>query len=249
MSEWIPYATSDDPSTEVSIDVDFDGEREFQRSHPYLVTLAITKFATDGDGQPTDAAASEIFELEGRLEAAGEEHDAEPVCTVSRSGTYEIYSYAADAAAADGLKAAAAGTSLRVDVRVERDAAWTTYERYILRGEELEEARDADQIAQMDEAGEDLTRRYEIIFDCEVPAESVRAAMRALQSAGFSTSEEDEEFETVVEAGRTMLLTPQNLKAARAEIEGVITPLGGTYEGWGINPDDDELDEDEDDAG
>ena len=237
MSEWIPYATSDDPSLEVSIDVDFDGDDEFQKSHPYLVKITITRFATDGDAQPTEAAAEELYELEQRLEAACEEHDAESVCTVSGSGKYEIYLYAADAAAAAGLKEGARAGSLFVDVSAERDDEWKVYERYILRGDELEDARDSDQIAQMDEAGEDLSRPFDVIFDCAIPDGSVRAAIGALRSAGFETSEEDEVFDTVVQATRSMLLTLENLKRARDDIERVIAPLNGTYEGWGIEPD------------
>jgi hypothetical protein len=54
----------------------------------------------------------------------------------------------------------------------------------------------------------------------------------------------------VIEASRSMLVTPQNLKAARADILRAIAPFGGTYEGWGIDPDEegaDDLVEDDED--
>ncbi|HUN29500.1 MAG TPA: DUF695 domain-containing protein [Alphaproteobacteria bacterium] len=242
MSEWIPYATSDAPSLEVSIDVDFDGDDDFVTSHPYLIRISITGFATDGDGQPTEAAAEELFDLEQRLEAVCEEHDAESVCTISGSGKYEIYVYAAGAA--DTLKEALGGPSFSVEVSVERDDAWKAYERYILRGEELEDARDSDQVAQMDEAGEDLTQEFDVTFDCEVPEGSVGAARRALEAAGFDTP--GETYDGVIPATRTMLVTVENLKAARTQIQRAIAPFDGTYDGWGIDPDEDQYEEDED---
>jgi hypothetical protein len=237
MSEWIPYESSDDPSLEVSIDVDFDGDDEFQKSHPYLVKVTITRFATDDGGQPTEAVAEELFELEQRLEAACEENDAESACTVSGSGKYEIYIYAAGMEAAAALKEDVGTASFAIDVTVDRDDAWKAYGKYILRGDELEDARDADQIAQMDEAGEDLAEPFTVIFDCDVPEGKEDAAAHALVAAGFEINEEAYDSETVIEASRTMLVTTLNLKAARTDIARAIKPFGGSYEGWGIDPD------------
>ena len=246
MSEWITYESSDDPSLEVSIDVDFDGDDEFKKSHPFLIKMRITGFVTDEGGQPTESAAEELFELEQRLEGACEQNDAESVCTVSGSGKYEIYIYAAGAEAAVALKEDAGGASLSLDVTAERDDQWKAYERYILRGNELEDARDSDQIAQMDEAGEDLTQEYDVTFDCAVPDKSVKAALHALNEAGFDTP--SDVYDDVIPATRSMLLTVQNLKTARTQIERAIAPFSGTYEGWGIDPDGvDELDDDEND--
>lgn len=245
MSEWIPYETSDAPSLEVSIDVDFDGDNDFKKSHRYLIRVSITHFATDPAGQPTEGAAEELFDLEQRLETACEENDAESVCTVSGSGKYEIFIYAAGMEAAAALKEDAAAASFSIDVTVDRDDAWKAYDRYILRGEKLEDARDADQIAQMDEAGEDLTQEFDVTFDCEVSEESESAATRALNDAGFETP--PEVYDGVIPATRTMLVTVENLKAARTQIERAIAPFGGTYEGWGIDPDEDGADIDRDD--
>jgi hypothetical protein len=97
----------------------------------------------------------------------------------------------------------------------------------------------------MDEAGEDLTQAFDVIFDCEVPEGKEDAALRALAAAGFET--EEESYDGVVEASRAMLVTPENLKAARADIMRAITPLGGTYEGWGIDPTADEDEPDDED--
>ncbi|HEX8805627.1 MAG TPA: DUF695 domain-containing protein [Candidatus Aquilonibacter sp.] len=246
MADWIAYETSDTPSLEVSVDVDYDEDDTFRKAHPNLLIISASQFATDPDGQPTDGSAQALFSLEQQLEAICDEHDAATVCTVSGAGSYKIYVYAAGAEAADALRARVAGLQITVDVQSERDDAWTTYERYVLRGEELEEARDNDQIAQMDEAGEDLSAEFEVVFDCEIPEGKEDAALRALAAAGFDV--EEESYDGVVEASRSMLVTPENLKAARAEIVRAIAPLGGTYEGWGINPEtEDETEKDEED--
>ncbi|MGC2129363.1 MAG: DUF695 domain-containing protein [Candidatus Aquilonibacter sp.] len=245
MSEWIPYETGDAPSLEVSIDVDFDGDDDFKKAHPYLIRVSITHFATDGGEQPTEAAAEELFDLEQRLESACEENDAESVCTVSGSGKYEIFIYAAGMDAAAALKEDAATASFSIDVTVDRDDAWKAYDRYILRGEKLEDARDADQIAQMDEGGEDLTQEFDVTFDCEVSEGSENAASRALNEAGFETPREV--YDGVIPATRTMLVTVENLKSARTQIQRAIAPFSGTYEGWGIDPDEDEDEADDED--
>jgi hypothetical protein len=246
MADWIAYETSDTPSLEISVDVDFADDDSFRKTHPNLLTITASQFAIDPDGQPTDGSAQALFSLEQQLEAVCDEHDAAAACTVSGAGSYTIYAYAADTEAANALRARIAGLQIPVDVQSQRDDAWATYERYVLRGEELEEARDNDQIAQMDEAGEDLSEEFHVVFDCEIPEGKEDAALRALANAGFDT--EEESYDGVVEAGRTMLVTPENLKAARADIMRIIAPFGGTYEGWGIDPDagQEEPDDDED---
>jgi hypothetical protein len=245
MADWIPYETSDTPSLEVSVDVDFADDDAFRKAHPNLLTILASGFATDPDGQPTDANAQALFNLEQQLEAVCDEHDAAAVCTVSGAGSYTIYAYAAGGEAAPALQERVAGLQIGITIKSERDDAWATYERYVLRGEELEEARDNDQIAQMDEAGEDLTQEFDVLFDCEIPEGKEEAALEALRNAGFDT--EEESYDGVIEASRAMLVTPENLKAARADIVRVIKPLGGTYEGWGIDPDIDEDEPDDED--
>jgi hypothetical protein len=245
MADWIPYETSDTPSLEVSVDVDFADDDAFRKAHPNLLTILASGFATDPDGQPTDANAQALFNLEQQLEAVCDEHDAAAVCTVSGAGSYTIYAYAAGGEAAPALQERVAGLQIGITIKSERDDAWATYERYVLRGEELEEARDNDQIAQMDEASEDLTQEFDVLFDCEIPEGKEEAALEALRNAGFDT--EEESYDGVIEASRAMLVTPENLKAARADIVRVIKPLGGTYEGWGIDPDIDEDEPDDED--
>ena len=238
MADWIPYETSDTPSLEISIDVDFADDDTFRKAHPNLLTISASQFATASDGQPTDASAQALFSLEQQLEAVCDEHDAATVCTISGASSYKIYVYAAGTDAAAALRERVAGLQIAIDVQSTRDDAWTTYERYVLRGEELEEARDNDQIAQMDEGGEDLAQKFDVVFDCDIPEGKEAAVLQALRNAGFDT--EDESYDGVVEASRTMNVTLQNLKAARADIMRVIAPFGGTYEGWGIDPDADE---------
>jgi hypothetical protein len=245
MADWIAYETSDTPSLEISVDVDFADDDSFRKTHPNLLTITASQFATDPDGQPTDGSAQALFSLEQQFEAVCDEHDAAAVCTLSGAGSYTIYAYTAGTEAGDALRARIAGLQIAIDVESQRDDAWATYERYVLRGEELEEARDNDQIAQMDEAGEDLSEEFHVVFDCEIPEGKEDAALRALTDAGFDT--EEESYDGVVEASRTMLVTPENLKTARADIMRVIAPFGGTYEGWGIDPDADEDEPDDDD--
>jgi len=250
MADWIPYETSDNPSLEVSIDVDYADDDSFRKSHPYLLTVTASRFPTDDDGQPTDASAQALFALEQQLESVCDEHDAATVCTVSGTGTYEIYAYASGPDAGTALHDQVNGLTIGVDVTSRREDDWATYERYALRGEELEDARDSDQIAQMDEAGEDLDEPFLVVFDVDVPEGKEAAASKALASAGFGVSEEPYDSDTVIEASRSMLVTPGNLKAARTEILRTIAPFGGTYEGWGIDPDeegaDDDVEDDED---
>jgi Regulator of ribonuclease activity B/Family of unknown function (DUF695) len=247
MADWIPYDTSDTPSLGVSVDVDFAEDGTFRKAHPNLLTITAAGFATDADGQPTDGSAQALFRLEQQLEVVCDEHDAAAVCTISGAGSYKIYVYAAGDEAATALRARVADLQITIDVQSQRDDAWATYEHYVLRGEELEEARDNDQIAQMDEAGEELSRQFEVVFDCELPEGKEHAALTALANAGFAVSEES--YDGVIEASRAMVVTPENLKAARAAIIRVISPLGGTYEGWGIDPDanDDEIADDDED--
>lgn len=246
MADWVPYETSDTPSLEVSVDVDYADDDAFRKAHPNLLIITASQFASDPDGQPTDGSAQALFSLEQQLEAVCDEHDASAVCTVSGAGSYKIYAYAATDDAATALRGRVAGLAIAIDVQSQREDNWATYERYVLRGEELEEARDSDQIAQMDEAGEDLSAEFVVVFDCEVPEGKEVAALNALAAAGFDV--EEEVYDGVVEASRSMLVTPENLKAARAEIVRAITLLRGTYEGWGIDPDADEYESADDDT-
>jgi len=248
MPDWISYQTGDEPSLEVSVDVELDDDRDFRADYPYAVTIAASGFSVDTDGQPTEAAAEQLFTLEQRVESACEEHDAESVCTVSGAGRYIIYAYAANAEVDTALREALAGLKPPVTVSVERDDQWQTYERYVLRGEQLEDARDADQIAQLDEEGEDLDQPFEVIFDCNVPDARASEALQALRQAGFETLNESDDEGDEIQAVRTMSLTPQNLKAARAEIVRIVTPLGGAYDGWGIDPDDEEFEESDEES-
>ncbi len=250
MADWIPYETSDNPSLEVSIDVDYADDDPFRKNHPFLLTVTASRFPTDSDGQPTDASAQALFTLEQQLETVCDEHDAATVCTVSGTGKYDIYAYAAGPEAAAALGDRVRGLAIDVDVSSRREDNWATYERFVLRGEELEDARDNDQIAQMDEAGEDLAAPFLVVFDVDVAEGKETAAANALASAGFAVSEEPYDTDTVIEASRSMIVTPENLKAARTDILRAVAPFGGTYEGWGIDPDEegaDDLDADDED--
>ena len=97
----------------------------------------------------------------------------------------------------------------------------------------------------MDEAGEDLTQEFDVTFDCEVSEGSEKAATRALDEVGFETPREV--YDGVIPATRTMLVTVENLKTARTQIQRAIAPFGGIYDGWGIDPDEAEDEEDDED--
>jgi hypothetical protein len=238
MPEWIPYETSDEPALEVAIDVDLDGDAAFRAAHPYLITISISGFSIDAGGQPDDTAAEGLFGLEQRAESVCAANGATPVCTVSGDGFYRIFAYATSSDVEAPLRAALAGTGMTVDVRTGRDDAWATYEEYALRGDDLENARDADLIMQMQEAGDDLSLDYVVTFEWSLADPSrLREAVQALRAGGYDVTEASES-DDIVAVQETMQLTEENLERARKAIGGVLASFGAVYEGWDPDPDD-----------
>jgi hypothetical protein len=237
MPEWIPYETSDEPSLEVSIDVDLDGDATFQAAHPYLVTIAASGFPTDADGQPTDAAAENLFALEQSAEAACEANDATPAFTVSGGGKYQLFAYA-KSGIEGALREAFASASVSVSVTSQRDESWATYGEYALRGDDLEDARDCDLIAQMEEAGEDLSVDYVVTFAWSVDDTKVKAALEALRSAGYDVPVEIED--DIIQVEVEMQISPENLVQQRTAMSKALAPFAPQFEGWEADGLDDE---------
>ncbi|HVA28971.1 MAG TPA: ribonuclease E inhibitor RraB [Candidatus Baltobacteraceae bacterium] len=239
MPEWIPYETDDEPALEVSIDVDLDGDAAFRAAHPYLVTVTVTGFALEAGGQPNDTAGEAIFDLEQRAEAACTARGATPAFTVSGDGRYRLFAYAASDAIVAPLRAALADSAMIVEVSGKRDDAWATYDEYALRGDDLEDARDADLIEQMLESGEDLSREYVVTFEWSMQNEAVvDAAIEALEKAGFDVPEEL--YDDIIPVGKTMTITPENLEDTRKALGKVLAPFNARYEGWEADIEDEE---------
>lgn len=237
MAEWISYETDGEPAAEVSVDVDFADDEDFRRTHPFVVTVTVSGFATDAEGLPDDAVSDRLYEIEQKVDLALASNDAALTCTITGNGSFALCGYATSRAIEATIDAAIASSSFKIEVHADNDAPWAQYERYVLRGEELEEARDAEQIDQLVELGEDVTQEYEVVFDLEFDTnEGLRRSLQPLRDAGFAALDETYEGQTVASATLTMPLTTEGLKAARARLLAVVTPLGGHYDGWGADP-------------
>lgn len=235
MTEWISYESSDEPVSEVSIDVDLDDDADFRQEHPVAIIVTARGFDADSDGQPNGAQSDGLYELEQAVERAFSENEGALTCTVTADGSFRLYGYAATSAAEAAVRGAASSNAFRVDVRSESDADWSHYEANILRGEELEEARDEDQIEQLAEGGNDMNAYYDVDFALEFDTyDDARASVAALQEAGFLANDPLGDIqEREVSAVRTMQLTPEALKAARLQLQSIIAPHSGHYAGWG----------------
>jgi len=231
MPEWIPYETSDEPALEVSIDVDLDEDATFRKSHPYAVTLTVSGFPVDASGQPDDTTAETLFGLEQRADTICSGSDAALACTVSGDSKYLLIAYGQSNALEGALREGLTGHSFTMDIQGQRDDAWAVYERYALRGDDLENARDADLILQMQDAGEDLSDEYAVTFEWSLQNErSLDAALQALRSADYDVP--DELFDDIIPVTIEMFITEEDLQTARAGIAKVLAPYQARYEGW-----------------
>jgi hypothetical protein len=250
MADFITYESDDDAPAEVSFDADFLDDSEFRSAHPFAVVADLHGFSVDGDGQPDDRSADALFDIESAVENAVNAAGGALVATASAGGAFTLVMYAASNAAAEAVRRAA-GTAYQLDVRTERDDAWSEYERYALRGEDLEGARDAAQIEQIAEEGADLHRDYIVSFDVQLAGpERAPGAVEALRAAAFTDDVYAEGDGSTIVVECTIPLTLEALKDTRNRIIGAIAPFGGKYEGWGIDDDelpDGELPTDEDD--
>jgi hypothetical protein len=235
MPEWISY--DQEPAGAISFDAELLDEAEFRTANPIAITVTVSGFEADSNGQPTDAASDALFAYEQALEAALAENESDLVATVSEPNTFMLLAYAASdsaAAIARGVKC-----PYTADVQSASDTAWSKYEELALRGEELEEARDDEQIAQLEEEGfeqgEELTIFFALSFADE---QKLAGASRALELAGFEAPQVEEFNE--LQAAKRIALAPDEIKAARNALLAIIKPFDGNYEGWGIDEDEEE---------
>ncbi len=239
VAEWISYESSDVPPAEVSIDVDFDQDSDFKATHPYAAIITVTGFTTDNDGQPDDSVADNLYDLERQFEAALDAAGGALVCTVSEDSKFTIYGYVADPSNTDALRSVSS-RSLQIDVESERDDAWKNYGRYILRGEELEAARDAEQLGELEDNGALLDEPVDVSFYLEFESgKALRDAVPGLRAGGYTVPEFIEEpVDDGMTVMREMLLTTETLAAERASIQRLIAPYKGRYNGWSADEDD-----------
>lgn len=203
-------------------DAELLDDQEYRSAYPTALIITVTGFDTDAQGEPTDLAAQALFGYEQALETALDEHDCEIVVTVSDPNTYIILGYTASPEAESAARAVAC--PFKADVRTEHDESWKHYEEYALRGEELEEARDDEQISQLVDEGIEEGEEVTLVFDVFLP------------------EHDEENLPTDVEdvLAQTVKLTPDAVKAARQKVQAAIKKYNGVYEGWGVDEDDEE---------
>lgn len=244
MAEWISYESADVPPAEVSFDVDFDEDDAFKSAHPYAAIATVSGFPADENGQPDDSVADVLYDLERDFETAIDAAGGALVCTVSEDSTFTLYGYVADFSAIDSLHSLSA-PSLTIDVQSQRDDTWQLYGRYVLRGDELEGARDAEQLAELEDRGALLDEPVDVAFYLEFDnGQMLRAAIPVLRDAGYMVPEFiANHADDGMSVARDIVLTTVNLAAERANLQRLIAPYNGQYDGWSV--DEDALDEPE----
>lgn len=239
MAEWISYESEDEPPAEISIDVDFDEDEDFKAAHSYAAIVTVTGFRPDAGGQPDDGAADVLYQVESGIEAALNASGGALSVTASHAGSFTLLGYVQNESDVELLRAIKQ-PSLSIDVRSERDVDWSNYERYILRGEELEEARDAEQLDQLEESGALLDEPVEVSFYLQFDdSDGVRDALPKLRAAGYTVPQISEEYfaDEGMTVAREIVLTAENLKTQRATIATIVESDGGRYDGWGVDED------------
>jgi regulator of RNase E activity RraB len=235
MPEWISY--DQDPAGAISFDAELLDEAEFRTANPIAVTIKVSGFEADSNGQPTDAASDALFAYEQALESALAENESDLVATVTEPNTFMLLAYAASnnaATVARGVKC-----PYPADVQSDTDTSWSKYEELALRGEELEEARDDEQIAQLEEEGFEQGDEITVFFALSFPdEEKLAGASRALELAGFEAPQVEEFNE--LQAAKRVALAPDEIKAARTQLMSIVKPFGATYDGWGIDEDEED---------
>ena len=239
MAEWISYESADEPPAEVSIDVDFDEDPDFKSAHPYAAIVTVSGFTVGSDGQPDDATSDALYEVESGIEAALNATGGALAVTVTEDGAFTLYGYVEDASHVDLLRSVSHQV-LKIDVMSQRDDKWSDYERFILRGEELEQARDVEQIEQLEETGAELDQPVEVFFYLEFESsDDLRDALPKLGQAGYTVPEISDEYfgDEGLTVTREIVLSTESLSAERAKINAIIGPMNGRYDGWAVDED------------
>lgn len=235
MPEWISY--DQEPAGAISFDAELLDDAEFRAANPIAVTVTVSKFDVDANGQPTDEASDALFAYEQALESALAEHESDLAATATEPNSFMLLAYAATeeaASVARGVKC-----PYPADVRIESDPSWAKFEELALRGDELEEARDDEQISQLEDEGFELGEELTIFFALSFTDEKQLAgASKALELAGFEAPQVEEFNE--LQAAKRVALTPDAIKGARTAVLSIVKPFDATYEGWGIDEDEEE---------
>jgi hypothetical protein len=246
-SEWLSYDDSDAGGKPVVVDFDarFDDASE-RGANDYRIAVTVSGFSTDADGLPDDAAEDELYDVGQRIESALGERGV-LAFSLAGSSAFAWHAYASDSSLTPALEKAARADGLDVSSSGTNDPQWSEYERYALTGEDLEQARDCEQLEELTEAGDDLRAEHDISFDYEFPShEAAVAAQHALAAAGMPATDlfgdviaEDSGVDTIV---RRLVPTPEAISRERARLNAIVVPCGGTYAGWGteqVDGDDD----------
>ncbi|HTU83210.1 MAG TPA: DUF695 domain-containing protein [Candidatus Acidoferrales bacterium] len=238
MSEWLSYTRDEGGAPAV---VDFNAElddRDVRAQCATCISLVLSGYQCDAGGMPTDSVDDELYALERRLEDALDARGGVLAATLAQKGTYEFLAYApADLSQACADLARAAGFAVASYAAAD-DPQWTRYARLALSGDELEDARDREQLEELETAGEDLERAREIFFDFDFPdgerAEAARTAFGGgtIEAAG-ATDDEGTEVQTVFVAVPTL----EAVRAERTRLSAIALRFGGVYRGWGTDPD------------
>lgn len=101
--------------------------------------------------------------------------------------------------------------------------------------EALAEDGNAAVLAQLEDAGSDLSKPHALEFTLYFPSrDAAMAALPELQAQGYSSGlydKEDEQWRVV--AVREAVPTPDAIAGFEAQVQAVASAHGGEYDGWG----------------
>jgi hypothetical protein len=240
-SEWLSYDDNDAAGAPAVVDFDAALEGAERPAYAHRIDLTVRGFTPDADGLPVDAAEDQLYGVERQLEALLGDGGVIAV-SVASGGSFTWHAYARDASHDADLESAARESGLATSLSGADDPQWQTYARYALVGEELECARDCEQLEELSNEGVDLSVPREIDFDYEFPdPQSAAAAYEAF------TDEDDDrdrigghvDGDVTIHVPRVVVPTPDAIRLARIELNALFVSRGGTYAGWGMDPDGD----------
>lgn len=246
MPEWLSYETYD-KNAEAKVLVDFDAELndpQLKSRFPECASLTVAGFDSDADGAPSDAAATDLYDLQTAIEQALGDQGVVAACVAS-AGNYRYVAYAATQPAGLTLQPLAPA-SWSSDEAWANDPSWNAYDALALEGDDLEAARDRMQLDDLKNRLPDLPDSVTFTFDLDFDsAESARNAHAAFVQAGYIPSPAEiegdpdltYEFDRVVRAAWTGKPDLDALVAARREIGTIAAQFGGKYLGWGTEAD------------
>ncbi|HTX58144.1 MAG TPA: DUF695 domain-containing protein [Verrucomicrobiae bacterium] len=235
MTEWLSYSAAIDGAPGV-VDIDVDlADPEVQEQYPVAIELSVRGFEADSSGLPTDRADDVLYALEEAIETALG-NDGVLALTLAASGSYRFVSYATEAAFEQAVRDTAVKAGLEPSSSSAGDPQWSRYAAWALSGEALEQARDREQLEELESVSNGLGNALEIEFDYEFSDErSAQAALDALGAAG-AAGEADFGEQAIVHVRRALAPTPEAIGGERARLNAVVARYGGAYLGWGCDP-------------